>query len=62
MKVKFITDATAITDKGPETLFEAGDVQDLNDASADRWIRRGVAELFSETPATKKTSKKKTKK
>lgn len=35
-----------------ETL-EAGSLQTLNDASADRWIRRGKAELVQDAPPPK---------
>lgn len=35
-----------------ETL-EAGSSQTLNDASADRWLRRGKAELIEDAPAPK---------
>jgi hypothetical protein len=42
-RVRFVSDANAILESGPQTLFNTGDVQDLNPASADRWIRRGVA-------------------
>lgn len=51
MKVKFKSDAIAVLEKGPTTLFAAGDVQDLNPASAERWIRRGVAEPAGAEPA-----------
>lgn len=67
MKVKFVSDAVAITEKGAETLFSTGDVQDLNSASADRWIRRGIAVVHSgpsaePAPTSKKVSKKSRKK
>lgn len=60
MKIKFTADAVAILEKGPEKLFEQGDIQDIPTASADRWIRRGIAVAFDgeEKPAAKKVSKK----
>lgn len=33
--------------------LEAGSLQTLNDASADRWLRRGKAELIKDAPAPK---------
>lgn len=66
MKVKFVSDALARTEVGTEKLFSAGDIQDLNDASAERWIRRGIAVATSESsapnPVAKKASKKTRKK
>ena len=62
MKIKFVTDAIVHVEGIPKTLFSTGDIQELNDASADRWLRRGVAKLVPEKKAAKKTSKKSAKK
>lgn len=43
MKVRFVKPAVIIVDGVPQTMFNEGDVQDLNPASAERWRRRGVA-------------------
>ena len=63
MKVKFLSDALVTTEVGQEQLFAAGDVQDLNACSAERWIRRGVAEEVAAqvTKTAKKKSKRATK-
>jgi hypothetical protein len=42
VKVKFLE--TRTVKDGTGTTFEEGKVYDLEDASAVRWIRRGVAE------------------
>lgn len=69
MKVKFVSDAIIRTEVGTEKLFSQGDVVDLNAASAERWIRRGVAADVTvvtaedkPAPVTKKAKKKAKKK
>ena len=62
MKVEFVSDAIVMVENVAKTMFTKGDIQELNDASAARWISRGVAVQATEKPAAKKTSKKKTKK
>ena len=62
MKVEFVSDATVMVEGKSETLFSTGDIQELNGASAERWIRRGVAVQATNKPASKKTAKKKAKK
>ena len=62
MKIKFTQDAVATLREVPEVVFQSGAIEDLAPASADRWIRRGVAvEVSDETPkkVTKKAAKKK---
>lgn len=61
MKIKFTKDAVATLCEVPEVVFPSGAIEDLAPASADRWIRRGVAvEVSDETPKpAKKASKKK---
>ncbi len=59
MRVKFLLDARATTENGPEVLLQAGQEADLPEASADRWIRRGVAKIAAERPSKKKRAKKK---
>lgn len=53
MKVKFTQDAE-LRNAANELVFEAksGDVMDLKDDAADRWIKRGKAEMVDkENPA-----------
>lgn len=57
MKVKFLETRKVKAEEG-ET-FEAGKAYELADASAERWIRRGVAvAVTDEDPAPKKGDKK----
>jgi hypothetical protein len=43
MRVTFITDACVRVEGQLERLFKIGDIEELSDASAQRWIRRNVA-------------------
>lgn len=59
MFVKFLQDAEAITEKGSEILFQAGQESELSEASAERWIRRGIAVIAEKkAPRKKRTTKK----
>jgi len=58
MKIKFLRDSTGTEGDAPRP--RKGDVLEVNEASAQRWIRRNAAELFTEPSKTpKKTPKKK---
>ena len=61
-KVKFVEDAEVTTTKGIEKAFTKGQVVELNEASADRWLRRGKCVFIREGAPTRKkrTRKKKT--
>lgn len=49
MKIRFLKDRTL--DNGNEVqVFKAGEVYDLKDSSAHRWLRRNVAELVKDEP------------
>ena len=63
MRIEFVLPAfenpLASTEIGKNQLFAEGDVEDLPQAWADRWIRRGIAVRAVDKPAAKKTAKKK---
>ena len=48
MRIKF--NATQITKEATPQTFQAGAIYDLPEASAERWVRRGVAEYFVGEP------------
>ncbi len=50
MKVKFIQDAIILADGLPQKMFDSGAEVDLNDASAERWTRRGIAVFLDGAP------------
>lgn len=55
MKIKFIKDAYV----NGEHVFSAGKVYEIEaHTSAERWIRRGVAEVFVEAPQPKEETQK----
>lgn len=55
MKIKFIKDAYV----NGEHVFAAGKVYEIEaQTSAERWIRRGVAEVFVEAPQPKEETQK----
>lgn len=61
MKIKFTRDTLA----SEGDIFEAGAVEDLAPASAERWLRRGAAEVYvAPSPPKKKPTfaKRRTKK
>lgn len=56
VKVKFIGDAHV----NRELVFKSGEVKELREDSANRWIRRGKAEILTgkeEKPKTKEKEK-----
>lgn len=54
-KIKFTRDSG---DYESDTRHAAGSVLEVNEASAQRWVRRGAAELVKDEPS--KTNKTKT--
>ena len=58
MRVKFLLNATAVGENGPEVLFQADEEVDLPEASAERWIRRDAAVEVSKVAKKKRTKKK----
>ena len=63
MKVEFIVNAyerpLASSEVDKKLLFAEGDIEELPIASAERWIRRGIAVVSIGKQTTKKTGKKK---
>lgn len=55
--VTFVADAVVKVDGAAEVRFTRGTVETLNVASADRWIRRGVAAEGGKKPAKAKAKK-----
>lgn len=54
IQVRFLTSQRVFTGSGELVEdFQAGKSYTLNNASAERWIRRGHAEAVAETPAPK---------
>jgi len=46
-KIKFLENRTVNNPDGKDQEFVAGKTYDMNPASAQRWVRRGVAEYVS---------------
>lgn len=52
MKIRFFQDTAKLDGTGED--FKSGEVYDLNDASAYRWVRRGLAEYVTESEPKKR--------